>query len=260
MLKINSNKKDLENRVRKILDDFDLEKVDLQHFEVKIINLLEKMIKSSINIVLPHEPNDYDLYNKKKKIVLNRINSSFSFEYNFIDFAEEFFKIEEHEIKADNTHIIFYIKESEEGIEELRSLLNIKKTGAFVFCVRKINNHWEIPLKGYMFSDTLESIEEVLLFENLYFDLKINNKDEIIDKAEREYRDYLSNKIKDYSVIVFNNEERLCSKDGIEYIPSSFLSKKTKLDQMYQPQRILKNKKMYFNYNLLYNKSIKLKP
>ena len=261
MIKITNGRKDFELRLGNILlnsDENDTKQEAINQKELLVINSLYKMVKNSVSFIMPQEVSDYESFDiyKNLKDRAYPMDMNVSFEFEFINYDEGFFKIEDHELDFDSTTLIFYIKENDKNINKLRTLLGIKEKGCFVFLARLHNKFYEVFPKAYIM-ENFEIIEELELFENRYFDLKTIAIDEILEKAKKNTRTYLEKQLKEYYSIAFGNAEMQMKNDDI-FIPEIFLSKKKSFDHFQKDKIIKQNKNILFNNNLLCKTSIKL--
>jgi hypothetical protein len=260
MIKITNGRKDFESKLGNMLfntDDNDNEQEPVNQKELLIIESLYEMVKHSVSFIMPQEVSDYESFDvyKNLKDRAYPMDMNVSFEFEFIDYDEGFFKIEDHELDFDSTTLIFYIKENDKNINKLRALLGIKNKGNFVFLARLHEGFYEIFPKAYVM-ENFEIIEELELFENRYFNLKTIAIDEILEKAKKDTRSYLEKQIKEYSSIAFGNAEMQMKNDDV-FIPEIFLNKKKSFDHFQKDKIIKQNKNILFNNNLLCKTSIK---
>ena len=260
MIKITNGRKDFELKLSNMLlnvDDNDNEQKPVNQKELLIINSLYEMVKHSVSFIMPQEVSDYESFDiyKNLKDRAYPMDMNVSFEFEFINYDEGFFKIEDHELDFDSTTLIFYIKENDKNINKLRALLGMKNKGNFVFLARLHDGFYEIFPKAYVM-ENFEIIEELELFENRYFNLKTIAIDEILEKAKKDTRSYLEKQIKEYSSIAFGNAEMQMKNDDI-FIPEIFLNKKKSFDHFQKDKIIKQNKSILFNNNLLCKTSIK---
>lgn len=252
-------KKNLLTSLGVLINDYNKGVAELAKNDAIVLGELYKMIHSSIHFIMPHFPEDYKTYEKKKKIDRNDLNMSYMFEYTMVDYDDVFFFDKEKENKVSTTHSIFYIKKKEDSFLRLESAIGKKIKGDLVFLMRVKDGFWELPNRAFVVDDEYDCIEEIELFPNLYFQLTIEKDANILEDVEKRFREFVLSQFTKYSLIVFNNDEEFFSKNGEVFFPASFLEEKSELVINEQNERIKAVKSNIFDLNMMYSNIIRTK-
>ncbi len=268
MLRLNENKKDFEEKLLIEIKraemspnsaDAEVIQKNLQSkLKKKTLDLILSISRSSTHFVVPNFPSDYQNYKKKKKKKTFDISSVLSFEYDFVDFAEEFFGKKE-EVEFENPSIIYFVPESSEYIEKIEESIGKKINNGFLFVVKKTSEKWQISVIGYSVDEDMECTGEIPIFESDYMKIKYDNNTEFVDSSAALYRKSIFEILTNSVYIALNEDEELYLSEKGSFVPSSFLSQKIKdLPLSKQEERIKLQKRLITSMDVLYSKSTKL--
>ena len=267
MLKLNGNKEDFESRLLSKIKEAnkkpafaDAEEIqkNLQYkLKRRTLELILSISKSSIHFAVPNFPSDYENYSKKKKKKTFDISSVLSFEYDFVDFAEEFFGKKE-EVEFENPSIIFFIPSNSKYIEEMEMSIGSKINGGFLFVVKKTKTDWQISVLGYSVDEEMECTGEIAIFESDYMKIKYENATDFVDNSSMLYRKSIFDVFTNSIYIALNEDEELYLSDKGVFVPSTFFSNKIKdIPLSRQEERIKSQKRLITSMEILYSNSNK---
>lgn len=257
MLDEKGNIKNLLNGLQILESDYEKGVVDIRKNDIVIVKEVNSLIKNAIHVLMPMFPEDFDSYNKKKKIERDDLGLSYLFEYNLVDYDSIFFSDKEKENEVDNPHFLCFIKNKNGNLNKIESAIGKRIRGDLLFVIRKKEGFWELPNRSFVLDNEYDCIDELDLFPNLYFQLSIEKDLNILSESEKGFRKFTTELLTKFSTIVFNNDEELFSKNGETFYPSSFLEEKRVLTLSEQNNRIKEVKESMFDINLLYSNIIR---
>lgn len=267
MLKINGNKIDFENSLESLIEDMDktpvpndkeiLNKHLNQKLQKKMLETILSISKSSMHFLVPNFASDYPNYQKKKKKKIFNLSSVLSFEYEFVDFAKEFFG-KKVVVEVENPNIIFFVPSNSKYIHEIESSIGEKIENGFLFVVRKVQDEWCLSILGYEVDSEMDCVKEVPIFEAHYFNVKIEHPTSIVDNSAKLYREAVFSVFKNSLYVALNEDEELYLGSYGDFIPSSFMTEKdNNLSMIKQEERIKNQKALITSMEVLYSKSIR---
>lgn len=266
MLKINGNKKEFEFKLKNMIEQMDsfpdakdadaIAKQLQQKIQKKLMLTILSISQSSTHFLVPNFPMDYSGYAEKRKKKMFDLSSILSFEYEFVDFADEFFS-KKAKIEVENPNIIFFIPSSSKYIKDIELSIGETIKNNFLFIVKKDKSDWCLSILGYEVNNEMDCVKELPIIESNYFKVRIENSKAIVDSAAKTYRESIFSIFKNSMCIALNEDEEVYLSDQETFIPSSFLSRKdVEITPTKQSNRVKEQKLVLTSMSILYKESI----